>query len=332
MKVFPLLTSIFSFFTQTFAFSNWHRHPSALPQLTPRAIATRSRQANPSCLYDTANSDFDAAFQYNLRKNRLSATYKASSIAYGLYALHNLRAQTSLPYACLLASGHMLAAGLAYVLSKATANDQLFLFTSKRYNLALLEYGVCQLAVVALAGQIPGGNLFLLGPSLATISSIQGYALGVRGWYYQKPVGAIVEDVKKSTSQTMSSLVKVPKNIQSCVYLGATLLLATMKFVKFKEICEILLAKSDIRTSLLVPLARFGRLALFTGVVYSLKDAADRGFLNSSNLIQLNVLSSASFAALASYAGTSTRVGGLAAFFSIFCALSVAASVFVKND
>lgn len=329
MKLTIISTSLLAVVTQTFAFSSWQRPPTALLRTYPKATIP-SRRSNLPHLHNAADSEFAEAFQYNLRKNRLSVSYKATAIAYSFCVIQNLLVQTSVPYACFLASEHALASGLAFILSKASAQDNLFLFTSKRYNLALLNYSACHLAGAILAGLVPGKNLFLYGPLLAAFSSIQGYTLGVRGWTYEKPVGAIVADLKKTTSQTLSSLVKVPKSIQSFGYLGATLLLATMKFAKLKEIVDILIAKSDVRTSLLVPLASFGRLALFTCVAYTLKDGSDRGLLGSTNLIQLNLLSAGSFAALASYVGINTQVGGLSAIFSLFCALNGVLSFF-KN-
>ena len=274
---------------------------------------------------------FAEAFQINLRKDRLTTKYKVTAIAYLLYALQNVRIQSKLSYACLLASGHLMASGLAYILSKASNRNHLSVFTSKRYNLALFGYGITQLLVITLAGKIPGGSLMILGPLLATISSIQGYTYGVRGWLYDKaPVGDIVGELKNTSCQILKSIVKVPKmNVQSIGYLSATLMLGGMKLMKFKEICEILIkakGSSDVAASLLVPLARLGRLAMFSAVVYMLKDGSDRKLLDTPNMIQLNLLSAISFAALASYVGVSstavTPIGGAAAIFSIFCGVN----------
>ena len=325
-----LLTSLLLVVTQAFAFSSLQTQPRALQvrPTTTNAVADRSgtlhlRALNPAGI---DAEQFAAAFRYNLRKDRLSTTYKATSIAYALYALQNIRVHSSLPYGSLLASGHGLAAGLAYILSKAASKDHLFLFTSKRYNLALLGYGACKLAVTAIAGRVPGGPLLLLGPLLANISSIQGYSIGVRGWEYEKPAGSIVIDVKKSASQAISSMLKVPKT-QSLGYMGATLLLVALKLDKLKKICEIILSNNDVGASLLVPLARFARLAIFSAVAYTLKDGADRGLLDSPNFILLNLLSAASFGALASYVGATTAVGGLAALFSVFSGVNGLISV-----
>jgi len=279
------------------------------------------------------DEQFATAFDKNLKQDRLSNLYKATYLVYGAFALKNLRIHNSLSYGCLLASAPMLAAALAFILSGAASKDNLFLFTSKRYNLTLLAYGLCQLAVVILAGrQAP--PQWLIPPVLAIISSIQGYSFGVRGWALQKPAGTILNDFKKTIAQINLSFLKLPKNLKSGGYLGATLMLATMKLVKLKEIAEIVLdASNKANGGILVPLARFGRLALFTSVVYSLKDGADRGILDdSTSLIQLNVLSSASFAALAAYVGVSTQIGVLAAFFSIFCAWNSAMSIFSKKN
>jgi hypothetical protein len=225
-----------------------------------------------------------------------------------------------------------MAAGLAYILKGEAATNQLFLFTSKRYNLALLGYGLCQLAVVNLAGKVPGGPLFVFGPILATISGLQGYVYGVRGWDYQKKSTTIAADLKTAVTQLVRSFVKLPKTFSSVVYLVATLMLATMKLAKAKEIVEILSTGGGDMSKILVPLARFGRLALFASVVYSLKDGADRGILDGKGFIQLNFLSAVSFAALAAYAGPTTNpIGGLSAFFALVCAFNGLASTLNKE-
>ena len=132
------------------------------------------------------------------------------------------------------------------------------------------------------------------------ISCIKGYAYGVRGWDLRKPVVAIVSDLKKSTTQTISSLLQVPKTKQASGYTAATFLLVAMKLAKVKEIIG-MLASSSSQSNMLVPLARLARLSLFTAVVFSLKDAADRRMLEGENIIQLNLLSAASFGSLAAF-------------------------------
>jgi len=124
----------------------------------------------------------------------------------------------------------------------------------------------------------------------------------------------------------------VPKNIVATGYLAATLMVTTMKLAKLKEVFEIAITSSS--QSVLVPLARFARLALLAYVVYTLKDGADRGILDGTSFIQLNFLSSASFGALAAYVlkeGTA-GLGGAAAFFSVFCAFNGVVSTLKRKS
>ena len=312
--------------------------PSATTTIATSSSGSGSRLLRMSL----ANSDeeFATAFTYNLRKNRLVSGYKATTMAYVAYFFQVVRVHGGFtqPYALYLAIGPLLAAGLSYILTQSTNNDTLGLFTSKRYNLALLGYAGISLALVGLAQQLRK-PLFIIPPLLATISCMKGYASGVRGWDLQKPAVAIVCDLKKSTAQTLSSLLKVPKTMQASAYTAATLLLAAMKLAKVKEIIE-MIASSSSQSNLLVPLARLARLSLFTAVVYSLKDAADRKMLEGESFIQLNLLSAASFGALASFllkkaTPKSTQlpiVGGAAAFFSVFCACNGAASILKKKS
>lgn len=280
------------------------------------------------------NEEFTAAFTYNLRKNRLVSGYTTSTIAYSAYLLQVIRVHGGItqPYALYLAIGPLLAAGLSYILTKAADKDTLDLFTSKRFNLALLGYSSLSLVMVGLAPQLRR-PLFIGPPLLVAISSIKGYAYGVRGWDLQKPAATIARDLKKTVTQTLSSLAKLPKTLQSFGYSAATLLLGVMKLAKVKEIVTIL-ASSTSQSDLLVPLARLARLSLFSAVVFSLKDAADRGLLEGRTFIQLNLLSSACFGALAAFVlkgATSSAqiqaVGGVAAVFSIFCAWNGVASI-----
>jgi hypothetical protein len=284
-------------------------------------------------LKTTNDDDFERAFTRNIRKNRLTRTYAAASVLYFGFGLFNLKMQTSLPYALLLASGHFMAAGLAWILKDQDVKDNLFLFTNKRFNLGLLEYGICQLIVLMLAKRVPGGNsIFGLGPVLLTLSSLQGYTYGVRGLDYSKggPM-SLVKDLFTGVGQTLLSIVKIPKNINSAVYTVATLLVFSMKVAKLQEVVDIVSKKGDT-SSLLVPIARLGRLALMTILVYSLKDAADRGMIDSPTFIKLNALASASFASLALYIGKATAVGGMAAFLAVFCGAKGVVSIVKKKE
>jgi hypothetical protein len=218
-------------------------------------------------------------------------------------------------------SGHVLAAGLAYILvGAAQKEDRLKSDTYKRLNLSLVAYGAVGLSMVGLTSQFRT-PMFVLPPLLAFINSIKGYTYGALGWDKKSKSGKIVSDLMEGTKSTLLSMLTIPKNIKALGYLGATLMVETMKIHKLVEIVQLAQAGAN-RLTIAIMLSRFGRLALFTTVLYTLKDAADRGRLEGTTFIELNLLSSSAFAAMAAHLlpRGSTKLGAAAAFFSVFSA------------
>ena len=78
--------------------------------------------------------------------------------------------------------------------------------------------------------------------------------------------------------------------------------------------------------------SRFARYAMMASVMYTLKDAADRDRLEGTTFIELNFLSSVVLAALASYFGFVTPIGGAAAAFAVFSAWNGVAAVGKKRQ
>ena len=274
-----------------FAFSGTQISPSR----DLLSIRARSTRVGP-LLSSTAN---DAEDNNNKkiegRKNRVIMGYKAMMVSYlatGVLSAVRIGKLTT-PLLQLLAGYIAMPAGASYIMISAAENDRLGSDTYKRLNLALLEYGLLGLCVVALGGN--KNRLLALAFILSIINSIKGYAYGVLGWEKNSDT-TLLKDLMKGTKETVKGFVSIPKNIKSAIYLAATLMIASLKLLKLKEIVEFIQANSITAGGLAPLLARFNRLALFTLVLYTLKDAADRDRLGGTTFIELNYLSALSMA------------------------------------
>jgi hypothetical protein len=291
------------------------------------------------------------------RKKRVIMGYYATSIASLTYAVLSMLGYVGMEDSPLYpASGHVLAAGLAYILAGAAKNDRLKSDTYKRLNLGLVLYGAVGLSMVGLSSsfRLP---IYVIPPLLAFINSIKGYAYGAMGW--DKKSGKIISDLTEGTKSTFWGMLTIPKNVKALGYSSATLMMGIWKIeqlVKFVQqalkgangmiISDIsglyYTATRDIfLLCIATSLARVGRMALFTTVLYTLKDAADRGRLEGTTFIGLNFLSSLTFAAMAAdllgntflgLANGSTKFRAACAFFSVFSACNGAASILKKRQ
>jgi hypothetical protein len=229
------------------------------------------------------------------RQDRLQIGYKVTSIVYlGVSILHIVRKglnSWALYYAC---GGPLLASGITYILAQAASNDRISSDTYKRLNLSLLTFGVLGLTLPVLDPIHFRAPVFIIPPLLATVNSIKGYGYGVLGWDKKKEKSAILTDLKESFQSTFQSLITFRK--ESLDYLLATSMVVIMTVVKCKE-----LFGSSTTNPLMVAskVSRMARLMLFSGVLFTLKDAADRNRLSGTTFVQLNYLSSAVFLSMA---------------------------------
>ena len=212
----------------------------------------------------------------------------------------------------------------------AAKNDRLSSETYKRLNLALLEYGIVGLSVVALSTR--RNKMLAVAFILSVINSLKGYAYGVLDWDKQNGA-SLVDDIVKGTKETVRGFVSFPKNLKSFLYLAATWLIATFKMMKLYEVVRFIQSNS-VTAELTMILARFNRLAFLTLMIYTLKDAADRDRLGGTTFIQMNYLCSIAMGIQSVFytpGGLATPVGALSAFFAAFFAFNGISS-FMKNQ
>ena len=211
----------------------------------------------------------------------------------------------------------------------AAKHDRLSSETYKRLNLALLEYGIVGLSVVALSTRRNAMLAFAF--ILSVINSLEGYVYGVLGWDKQNGA-SLTDDIVKGTKETVRGFVSIPKNLKSFGYLVSAWLIASFKLMKLYEIAKFIQTNS-VTAELAMILARFNRLALLTIMNYTLKDAADRDRLGGTTFIQMNYLCSIAMGVQAAFytGGLSTPVGALSSFFAAFFAFNGISS-YMKNQ
>ncbi|KAL7550358.1 hypothetical protein ACHAWF_013606 [Thalassiosira exigua] len=221
------------------------------------------------------------------RKKRVVMGYKAIIISYLAVVLTSASKAGISPILLKTVAGYILPpVGISYIMISAAEHDRLSSDTYKRLNLALLEYGLVGLSVIAISGKQP----FLSLPfGLSVINSIKGYTYGVLGWSKQNSETTLLRDLLVGTKETLTGFFSLPKNIKASGYMVATAMVGCLKLLKLKEIIQYVLANSFAEGAAPL-LARFKRLALFTLILYTLKDAADRDRLGGTTFIQLNYL------------------------------------------
>jgi hypothetical protein len=265
-----------------------------LPTYTTQLFMSEDETPDDKALLD------DKIFQ---RQDRLEAGYQITSLVFaGTGLLHLVRKGLNFWALYYALCGPGLVAGVSYILKDAASNDRLASDTSKRLNLSLLAYGVLGLSLPVLDREHFLVPFFIAPPLLATINAIKGYGYGVLGWDKSKHVCAVFPDLQEGFTSTFKSLTKFRK--ESLDYLLMTTMVVAMTAVKLKETVELLLNSGGETASPLMLASRVSRLArliLFSGVLWSLKDAADRDRLSDTAFVQLNYLSSVAFFSMAGY-------------------------------
>lgn len=254
------------------------------------------------------------------RKKRVINGYRASAITNFVVGMFTLvmagLSKTSgvgIATASYYASGPAMASTVSLILAGAAENDRLGSDTYKRLNVLLSKYGALWLLAglvtfaaakmgpakpPAAAAKVFTNPLVVLASLTACVNGIKGFAYGVKGWDKQanKGYGNELADMV----QSLRSLFFV-KNLAGTGYLGATVMIGALKIRKLLEIVQLVLTGGGFTTAAVLStrVTRYAKLTLLTGIVFTLKDAADRNRLSGTTFIQLNFLSSAVFASLA---------------------------------
>eukprot|EP00545_Synedropsis_sp_CCMP1620_P003438 CAMPEP_0119029108 /NCGR_PEP_ID=MMETSP1176-20130426/40156_1 /TAXON_ID=265551 /ORGANISM="Synedropsis recta cf, Strain CCMP1620" /LENGTH=267 /DNA_ID=CAMNT_0006985399 /DNA_START=17 /DNA_END=820 /DNA_ORIENTATION=- len=248
------------------------------------------------------------------------------------------------PYSCSMVAGPFLASGVAFILSDAAANDdQLQNNNFKRMNLFLGQYGLLGLVVAALVPQLrrnPFWIIWVVTTFLTIVNAIKGYAYGVFGWELNnKKASVVVDDLVKGSTESIKSLLSIPKNLASAGYLAATLTVGGLKLAKLVEIVKLVASGAEAKI-IASRTIRYSKLALLMAVMFTLKDSVDSNQLeDGTTFIQLNFLSSIVFGSTSAYLcqgglalSTMPPIGAAASFFSIFSASQGGLALWKKRN
>ena len=223
------------------------------------------------------------------------------------------------------ASGPYLAAGVSSILSDAASAGRLSSATYKRLALFQTEFNLCGVSTILLA---LGGTAFreqlFYGLSLASFLSLSptlaGYKKGEPDFFGE--AGNLIKGFFSF------------KNFNSFIYLCGTWFVASLKVLKLVDMINLIMEGNPAKT-IVTRAVRFGRLALLTGVMYTLKDAANRDRLQGTTFIDLNVLASIVFGTMAYYVktirGAMTPLVWTSAGFSAFTVLNGLVSAVNKS-
>jgi hypothetical protein len=189
-----------------------------------------------------------------------------------------------------------------FILRGAAMHDRLSSDTYKRLNLSVVAYSLMQF-LLPVTGWMD--RLFFKLPAiLALINGVKGYGYGQLGWDKSKKTSSIIPDIKEGFSSSIKGLATY--NNQSIGYVIGTTFLGTMAVVKLLELLRIMIfpageTTANVSMMILSRASRIARLGLMTSIMYTLKDAADRGRLGGTTFIQLNYLMTAAFLTMTFY-------------------------------
>ena len=276
-------------------------------------------------------SDFDDVIAG--RRRRVVTGYRAASLSYLGSAIIFLMAQTINPFLMYLVSGPVLVSGVTYILSGAALNDRLGSDTYKRLNLYTALYASIGLSLPILEPGVFNKPVFIVPPLLTLVNAVKGYTYGALGW--DKQSGSFSSDLIAGTKSTVGTFFKPPKNIKAFGYLGASITVGAMKMLKLVQIIDMIQAET-VALKIATRLLRFGRLAMLTAVLFTLKDAADRDRLEGTTFIELNFLSSFALASMSVYVASiggsvNNQLAAAVGVMSLFTGYNGASSLYKKR-
>lgn len=231
------------------------------------------------------------------RKKRLKLGYQISSKLYLVSSVLNLfkRGFQPLVLFYIFGGGVFTVSMLLYILRGAAANDRLASDTYKRLNLTVIGFSLLQLFMPAYHWS--EGLVFKLPAIVALVNGVKGYGYGVLGWDKSKEKSAILSDIKDGVTSPIQVASVVKK--ESLGYLIGTTFLGVMTSIRLLDFVKVLVLPAGEGANksymILSRMSRLARLGVMTSIMYTLKDAADRGRLSGSTFVQLNYLMTAAF-------------------------------------
>lgn len=222
------------------------------------------------------------------RKKRVKAGYQIITASRFLLALFFCR--LGKPF---FGVGPFLQAGIAYILKGAAENDRLSSDTYKRLNLAVFQFGLISL----LAGiKMKTNPILAILSIIAMINSVKGYGYGLKGWELRPACAK--EDLLNGIKSNLSCMTKI-SNIKSAGYWAATVAMVSMTAAKAYEALNLFMVSSGNSFLLGTRLFRLAKFTLFSVIMFTLKDAADRGRLEGTTFVELNLMAAVSYASWA---------------------------------
>jgi len=273
-----------------------------------------------------------------VEKTRLVLGYQLTTFLYLCASVYHFYTRgvtfLSVPY---VMTGPFLVYGISDLLKDAAEHDRLSSDTYKRLNLALGLHALLGLSLPYLDSNVRT-FFFLVPPILALINSIKGYSYGVLGWNKTpNQKNAVWNDILGGIKSTIIGMTRI-KTADSVGYWAATVMIGTMALFQFVTKMQLITAAGwkggDVTLRIASQISRLACLVLFTGTLYTLKDAADRKRLNGTSFIQLNISSFLAFAALAGYEYLNRPITWLGASYLVFSIISIvnaASSIIVRK-
>ena len=278
-----------------------HHHVQRMPRLRFPSLSLSATNSKDN------NSTDKLSKTTKTRKRRILNGYRfiAASYVVAIGALLKKAGLNSrrLPFVAYNVADPLMAAGMTRILARATIQDKLPTSTNKRLNLGLAFYGIINLFLVVLTVQFTNPIWwYCVLVALGTFAtSMKGYGYGVKGWILQDHTTMLVRnDINKGIQYNIKALTSVPSNLQSLIYLVATITLTTLSLLKLADTLRLVV--SYFTGTVAVPLqhlSQLGKSWLLTIASLTLKTGADHGRLENSTMIQLNYLMAYSFGTMA---------------------------------
>lgn len=236
-------------------------------------------------------------------KDKLTKRYKIGSILFGLVSVI-LATMPDRTKAVKLGSkyagsaGYGLAAGTCHILADATSNDRLSSDTYKRLNGGLFFF--CFISLFAIPGEAAFHPQF--GPAILLMMAMAfmkgwGCSVAYEGWKtgVEESSGRNASVTAKQLAaefghgikSTASGIFRTPR--KGFVYLLYLLVVLAGGFSAVME-AQFYMKYSAPLFDISLQWSAFARLVLVSSMVYSLKDAAERGRLTGTTFIQMNFM------------------------------------------